>query len=255
MALSAETKVGIMMVVVLVLIVVLVFGVGGMDLFAGGKEIKVMFDSTSGVAAGSAVELAGVSCGTVKDISFMDIVEDGKPKTLVVATLKVKDTTQIHADSQIYISSSGMLGEKYVNITTGTPGSALAPANMVFRGTDLSDISILITKVNQLAEGLQLSLKGINEILDPETIKDVKGTMASLNVFTASLEKSSGDLTASLASLRSISSSVDKGEGTLGKLIKHSEIYDDLRLTIADLQSLIKDIKEHPGKYINISVF
>lgn len=255
MALSAEAKVGMMMVVVLVLIVVLVFGVGGMDLFAGGKEIKVMFDSTSGIAAGSAVELAGVACGTVKEVSYMDVVEEGKPKTLVVATLKIKDTTQVHVDSQVYISSSGMLGEKYINITTGTPGSELAPASMVFRGTDLSDISILITKVNQLAEGMQLTLKGINEILDPQTIKDVKGTMASLNVFSKALEDSSGNWTASLASLRSISSSVDQGDGTLGKLIKDREIYDDLRLTIADLQALIKDIKENPGRYIKISVF
>jgi phospholipid/cholesterol/gamma-HCH transport system substrate-binding protein len=300
-ALSVEAKVGIMMMVVLVLITVLVFGVGGMDLFSGGKEIQVLFDGTSGIESGSSVKLAGVSCGTVKDIDFIDTSENGKPKTLIRATLKISEKTQVHVDSEIFISSIGILAEKYVNITPGTPGSELAPAGMVFRGKDFGDIPTLISKVDKLAEGLQLSLKGINEILGPETIRDVKDTLSNLNVFTTALKNSSGDLTTSLAQLRSITTQtnsliadnrgnidktmqdlgvlsdqllavtesfdrtsvylesvsrrLDQGEGSLGKLINRDEVYDDLRLTLAEVQTLIKDIREHPTRYINLSIF
>ncbi len=174
MALSSEAKVGLLMMVVLILLTVLVFGVGGMDLFSGGKEIKVLFDDTSGIEQGSAVKLAGVNCGTIKEISFMDTVEDGKPKTLIIATLKINEKAQVHVDSEMYISSTGILAEKYVNITPGTPGSELAPTGMVFRGKDLGGIPTLVTKVDQLAEGLKVTLDGINEILNPNTINDVK---------------------------------------------------------------------------------
>jgi phospholipid/cholesterol/gamma-HCH transport system substrate-binding protein len=300
-ALSSEAKVGIMMMVVLILITILVFGVGGMDLFSGGKEIKVLFDSTSGIEQGSAVKLAGVNCGTVKDIDFTDTIEKGKPKTLIVATLKISEKTQVHVDSEIFISSVGILAEKYVNITPGTPGSKLAPADMVFRGKDFGDIPTLISKVDSLAEGLQLSLKGINEILEPQTINDVKDTLSNLSVFTSALKNSSGDLQVSLAQLRgittqtnslltdnknnfnktmsdlsllsdqllavtesfdrtsiyleSVSRRLDQGEGSLGKLINRDEVYDDLRLTLAEVQSLLKDIREHPTRYINLSIF
>jgi phospholipid/cholesterol/gamma-HCH transport system substrate-binding protein len=300
-ALSAEAKVGIMMMVVLVLLTILVFGVGGLDLFAGGKEIKVLFDSTSGIEPGSQVKLAGVKCGTVKDITFMDVTEKDKRKTLILAVLKVNESTQIHDDSEIYISSTGILAEKYVNITPGTPGSELAPEDKIFRGKDIADIPTLVSKVDTLAEGLQVSLSGINQILDPKTIKDVKETLANLNVFTTALRNSSSDLQTSITQLKgittqtnslladnkdnlnktmgdlnlltdqllavtesfdrtavyleSVSRRLDQGEGSLGKLINRDEVYDDLRLTISELQALIKDIREHPTRYINLSIF
>jgi len=204
-------------------------------------------------------------------------------------------------DSEIFISSVGILAEKYVNITPGTPGSELAPADMVFRGKDFGDIPTLISKVDSLAEGLQVSLKGINEILEPQTIKDVKDTLSNLSVFTSALKNSSGDLQVSLAQLKgittqtnllltdnkdnfnktmsdlsllsdqllavtesfdrtavyleSVSRRLDQGEGSLGKLINRDEVYDDLRLTLSELQTLIKDIREHPTRYINLSIF
>lgn len=301
MALSAEAKVGIMMMVVLILLTILVFGVGGLDLFTGGKEIKVLFDSTSGIEPGSTVKLAGVKCGTVKEITFMDTVEKNKPVTLILAVLKVNENTQIHEDSEIYISSTGILAEKYVNITPGTPGSALVPSGKIFRGKDLADIPTLVSKVDTLAEGLQVSLSGINQILDPATIKDVKDTLGNLSVFTKALRDSSNDLQVSLAQLRnittqtnglltdnkdnfnktmsdlnllsdqllavtesfdrtavyleSVSRRLEQGEGSLGKLINRDEVYDDLRLTLSEVQALIKDIREHPTRYINLSIF
>jgi len=300
-ALSAEAKVGIMMMVVLILLTILVFGVGGLDLFTGGKEIKVLFDSTSGIEPGSTVKLAGVKCGTVKEITFMDTVEKNKPVTLILAVLKVNENTQIHEDSEIYISSTGILAEKYVNITPGTPGSALVPSGKIFRGKDLADIPTLVSKVDTLAEGLQVSLSGINQILDPATIKDVKDTLGNLSVFTKALRDSSNDLQVSLAQLRnittqtnglltdnkdnfnktmsdlnllsdqllavtesfdrtavyleSVSRRLEQGEGSLGKLINRDEVYDDLRLTLSEVQALIKDIREHPTRYINLSIF
>jgi phospholipid/cholesterol/gamma-HCH transport system substrate-binding protein len=52
-----------------------------------------------------------------------------------------------------------------------------------------------------------------------------------------------------------VSRRLDQGEGSLGKLINRDEVYDDLRLTLSELQTLIKDIREHPTRYINLSIF
>jgi len=41
----------------------------------------------------------------------------------------------------------------------------------------------------------------------------------------------------------------------VGKLMTTTELHDQLSSTIASLDSLIVDIKAHPRRYINVSVF
>jgi phospholipid/cholesterol/gamma-HCH transport system substrate-binding protein len=38
-------------------------------------------------------------------------------------------------------------------------------------------------------------------------------------------------------------------------MAKDDSLYHNLNQTAANLNALIKDMKEHPGRYINISVF
>ena len=44
-------------------------------------------------------------------------------------------------------------------------------------------------------------------------------------------------------------------EGTVGKMLNSTEVYDQLNRTIADVDSLINDIKANPKRYIHIKVF
>ena len=44
-------------------------------------------------------------------------------------------------------------------------------------------------------------------------------------------------------------------EGTLGKLTKETVLYDRLLQTTNNLDSLISDIKAHPGKYVTLKIF
>lgn len=301
MAVSTEAKVGLMMVIVLILLTILVFGVGDIGLFSSGYDINVLFSSTGGIESGSAVRLAGVKCGTVKEITFTDTVEEGKKVTLILATLKLDKGTQVHKDSSISISSTGILADKYVNITPGTPGSPLVEEGAVFRGVDQGDIPQLVAKGEQIADKIDQALSGLNQILDAKTTSDVKNTLENLSAFSNDLRVAGPNLTAALANLNKLSGRLDRivtdneqnisktmsdlqllsdqllvvtesfdrtsvylenvtrrldqGEGTLGKLINRDDLYNDLRLMVADGQALIKDIREHPTRYINLSIF
>jgi phospholipid/cholesterol/gamma-HCH transport system substrate-binding protein len=45
------------------------------------------------------------------------------------------------------------------------------------------------------------------------------------------------------------------GEGTLGKLVNDEKLYDNLDSVTANLNLLIKDLRENPGRYVKVSVF
>lgn len=52
-----------------------------------------------------------------------------------------------------------------------------------------------------------------------------------------------------------ITTKIDKGEGTIGLLLNDKKLYDNLDKSAAQLESLIKDIKTNPFRYVNFSVF
>ena len=52
-----------------------------------------------------------------------------------------------------------------------------------------------------------------------------------------------------------IADHIEKQEGTLGKLVYDRTLYDQMRKTTRDLDSLILDVKRNPRRYLTIKVF
>jgi len=48
---------------------------------------------------------------------------------------------------------------------------------------------------------------------------------------------------------------INSGEGTLGQLMVNAELYERLNATLTSLDSLLIDIKQHPKKYVKLSLF
>lgn len=76
------------------------------------------------------------------------------------------------------------------------------------------------------------------------------------------LEKSSQDLAETAGCLRSFSASLDslfqptiRGESTLGRLLADQALYRNLGSLIADMDSLVQDIRENPGRYFRLKIF
>ena len=48
---------------------------------------------------------------------------------------------------------------------------------------------------------------------------------------------------------------IKSGEGTAGKLLTDDELYTNLNYTMISLNQLLANFREHPKRYINVSVF
>jgi phospholipid/cholesterol/gamma-HCH transport system substrate-binding protein len=62
-------------------------------------------------------------------------------------------------------------------------------------------------------------------------------------------------LDTTLANLNSTLKKIDEGKGTLGKLVNDDSLYINLNNTARDLDSLLIDLKQNPGRYVQFSVF
>jgi len=77
-----------------------------------------------------------------------------------------------------------------------------------------------------------------------------------LDATLSSFENTSSKISESMDNFENVSSIVDtisiylnNGDGTFAKFVKSDELYNELRKTNANLDSLIKDFKKNPGKY------
>ncbi len=59
----------------------------------------------------------------------------------------------------------------------------------------------------------------------------------------------------SMQDLEAITTRIKTGRGTAGKLINEQELYDKLNKTVESLDALVLDIRQHPGRYVKLSLF
>lgn len=101
-------------VVVLIAAVFLTFGyVSTSRQPSNASTYTALFDSIDGIIVNSEVKIGGVRIGVVSDINFDEYYK-------VVATLKINSKLNIPNDSAAEIKTSGIMGDKFIEIIPGS---------------------------------------------------------------------------------------------------------------------------------------
>src|SRR6266566_3301357 len=76
------------------------------------------------------------------------------------------------------------------------------------------------------------------------------GTGRNIDSIATNLSRLTSHLTRTTAELDTLLSRMNKGEGTLGRIATDTMMYHDLHELSVSLTTLLKDLKEHPDKYM-----
>lgn len=110
---TTEVIVGVGVLAVAAAFLIYAGQVAGVGSRSGGYPLYATFRSVEGVSAGTDVRLAGVKVGTVTNVAL-------DPTTYRARTdFTVKDGVEVPDDSQLAISSEGLLGGNYLEILPG----------------------------------------------------------------------------------------------------------------------------------------
>lgn len=151
--------------------------------------------------------------------------------------------------------------------------SAVASTNKILDEQNRREIKALLASLNQTVASFKATSDNTNKLISSnqkgienvvsnanETMKSAKiavdkyGNVAE-SIDTKQLNQTVAKLSEVSNKLNQVVSGIQNGEGSLGKLTKDEELYKNLNETSANLNSLVKDIKENPKRYINVSVF
>ena len=158
--LTNEIKTGVVVVVAALLLLFLVYKIGGIKT-EKGYEVKCTFTYVSGLEENSPVKLAGVKAGEVKSVGC---TYDGD-ETKVLVTLKLDEKARIREDSKIRISTTGLIGEKYIEITGGSKGSPFVKEGVVLTGIDPFEIEELIETGRTLAARIDSGVQDLQKLV------------------------------------------------------------------------------------------
>ena len=178
---ALELKVGIFVAIGLAMIggFVLKFGRLG-EGFKIYYDLTVRFKDASGLLKGSDILLSGAKIGRVS----------GGPRLLregegVAVPIRIYEYVKIPKGSQFTVGSSGLLGDRFVNVITPPgPAKEYLQKNAVVDGARPSGIDDLTHAGSQLIEELRGTVQNINgtftrlntEALSPEAMHDLRSS-------------------------------------------------------------------------------
>jgi len=130
----------------------------------------------------------------------------------------------------------------------------------LLRSNDLYDkLNATADKVNQLADEMQAGRGTIGKLLkDPALYDNANKFVADINSGKGALGKFAHDqefankLQNVVNRLSDITDRLDRGEGSAGKLLRDSTLYDNANKMLTDTQELVQAIRQNPKKYLTI---
>jgi phospholipid/cholesterol/gamma-HCH transport system substrate-binding protein len=154
-----EIKTGIMIVACAAVLMFILYRIGAFRIGETGYEIYTEFGYASGIEMNAPVRLAGVEVGEVSDI----MIRYGEnPK--VVLTLTLDKSAEVKDDSTADINTMGLMGEKYVELSLGSPqGKKVKPGSTIV-GEDPFQMDKLLKKSEVIAENLDQAITDIRAL-------------------------------------------------------------------------------------------
>ncbi len=198
----------------------------------GGKAISIVpkFDNNKTIQSGDTLR------SEIKP-SFTDLINRQ------IEPLQIKIESMLTSADSLFVGVSNVLDSD-------------TQANLK---NTLENLSVTMENINNASLAAHNILAQNQEQLNATfvNIKDTSENLKSItdSISSAEISRSINQFSKTVAGLNTIVSAIDAGEGTAGKLIRDEALYDNLRAATKELELLMRDLKNHPKRYVHFSLF
>ena len=248
-------RVGIVMVLGIAILAGAIFSIGGgLRWLSGSEELTARFQRVNGLQVGSPVYLSGVNIGSVASIQFP---EDRRANFVVVRLrIEANAVARVRTDSVAKIESLGLLGDKFLLLTAGSPDAPSVEADALIRSQDPVNYAALLQArgTGDLVANVLAISNSMRQLLD--SVNEGHGILAELirgpsnpqekTLTLASMRETLDDLQKLTAKLEVAVDRVDRGQGVIGAMLSPQ---NNGKRMVANITSAAESIRTASARF------
>jgi phospholipid/cholesterol/gamma-HCH transport system substrate-binding protein len=271
-----QLKVGAVIVGALIVLTVAVYKLGqAANLFSKRYELVAYLPNANGLRTGGTVFVAGQFAGTIKAIDFLPIDNDTTRNLRVRMAVDEGLQSQIRSDSKAKIRTLGLLGDKVIDISIGTPRYGVLKSGDTISVSPSLDYEAVLTQaagavadmvdltrdMRTLTSGIVEGKGTIGQLVTNRALYDqFVGTMGRANSMLAKFENPNGSFAKMLndpalydrfvsvvTSADSLVIALNNKDGTIGKLMRDDTLYTHIVSMAMAGDSLMKSLSSGQG--------
>ncbi|MDR2302143.1 MAG: MlaD family protein [Deltaproteobacteria bacterium] len=201
------------------LTVMILVGVGR-DWFQSYTDYFVLYHEGYGILPGVKIKFLQIDIGRVKSLEIT-------PTNNVIMRLIVQSeySPKIKGDSLANIKSPTLIGKEYIEILPGSAESLPIPDGGQIPAEDPTTVDDIVATLK-----LRDKLAQFEEIMD------------NLTSLTYQLQDSQGPILGTMGNLQRISGQVASGEGLVGQLFTHDDVYNEILSLLKELRGVSESL-------------
>lgn len=196
-----KIRLGLFIITGLALFILAIFLIGRQkNLFDPVFPLATRFNNVSGLQVGNTVRFSGINVGTVDNIR---IIND----TTVQVNMLIKKDVQkfIKSDSEAGIGSEGIIGDRLLVITNGSPNAKIVREGQLLESYEPVETDEIMAGLQETVANASFATDQIGEVLYK----------------------------------------INNGDGTLGRLINDEQIAENIDQTIVNLKTSTKKLDQN----------
>jgi phospholipid/cholesterol/gamma-HCH transport system substrate-binding protein len=233
-----QLKVGSLIVVSILVLAVTLYKLGqAVNLFSKRYELHAFLKEAGGLRKGGAVMVAGQLAGSIKEIELLPVDNDTMRNVRLVVGIDENLREQVRGDSKARVKTLGLLGDKIIDISPGTPRTGALANGDTLRVQESLDYEQVLTKAASAVDDVVGLTKDMRVLT--QSLVSGKGTVGQLLTNPSlymQLESTLGRTNAMLAR-------VQNSNGTLARFLDDPRLYNEMLGAISGVDSLLVSMR------------
>lgn len=229
-----EVKAGIFIFVAIVLTIVFLMIIVGASRFEDKVSFRAQFSYVGGIEPGSMVRYAGVQVGQVTEVKLA-----GKNYPGAEVVFEVREDTPVKTDSEAYLTTVGIMGSYYVEISVGSTDAPLLPPGSLIPSKDITGYAQMSGKASEMLHEITELIDGMNAMFNPQNRKKISKALSAASDIVVTTEM---NLDTTLQSVHTLTVHMEKMLANMDRMIAQNE--STLTQSVQNLEQLLRSSQE-----------